>query len=79
MIAINGDRIQYATLGQVREEWSGLKTQFKNDGQIVLKGRSGEVFRFRDDGDGAMILEEAPSSFTRYWQVPKEIVRCPAA
>ena len=79
VIAINDDKIQYATLGQVREEWSGLKTQFKDGGQVVLKGRSGDVFRFRDDGDGAMILEEAPRSFTRYWQVPKDIVRCPAA
>lgn len=77
VLAVNSDRIQYAILGQVKNEWSDLKIQFREDGNVVVKGRAGERFRFRDEGDGTIILEEAPSSVAASWEdLPLELVNC---
>lgn len=76
VLIVGGDRIQRGILGQARGDWADLKTQFKEDGKVVVKGRAGEVFRFRDDGDGSMTLEEAPAAVSSSWRVPSDLVRC---
>lgn len=76
VLGVTSDRIQFASLGYVAEEWPNLKTQFREGGSVIVKGRAGDVFRFRDEGDGTMTLEEAPDVVSRSFQVPTELVNC---
>ena len=78
VLVVGEDRIQYATLGQVRGDWASLKTQYRQDGALIDKGRAGEVFRFREESDGTVTLEDAPPGVALSWQLPREIVRCDA-
>jgi len=77
ILVIENDRIRDVSLGRVMEDWQGLKTQFREDGAVVVKGRSGDVFRFRNEGDGVITLEDAPSEIGLNWSLPVELVRCP--
>lgn len=76
IMVVENDRIRDVSLGQVMEDWQGLKTQFREDGAVVVKGRSGDVFRFRNEGDGVITLEDAPSEIDIHWSLPVELVRC---
>lgn len=76
VLAVDNDRIQFALLGNVERDWQNLKTQFEEEGAVVVKGRAGEVFRFRHEDDGTIILEEAPDVISRSFQVPAELVNC---
>ncbi|MET4132321.1 hypothetical protein ABIE62_001450 [Porphyrobacter sp. MBR-155] len=76
VLGVDSDRVQLASLGSVAEEWPNLKTQFREGGSVIVKGRAGDVFRFRDEGDGTITLEEAPDTLEAYFITPAELVNC---
>ena len=77
VLLVASDRIQFAALGRVRGDWAGLKTQFQDEGRLIVKGGAGERFRFRDDGGGRVVLEEAPREVSSMINLPREMYRCP--
>jgi major membrane immunogen (membrane-anchored lipoprotein) len=79
VLVVGEDRIQYAALGQVRGDWGSLKTQYRQDGALIDKGSAGEIFRFREESDGRVTLEDAPATIALSWRLPREIVRCGTA
>lgn len=76
VLAVDNDRIQFALLGSVKRDWQNLKTQFRDGGSVIVKGSAGDVFRFRDEGDGTITLEEAPDVVSSSFEVPGELVNC---
>ncbi|MBX7500216.1 hypothetical protein K3181_02005 [Qipengyuania sp. YG27] len=79
VLVVGEDRIQYAALRHVRGDWGPLKTQYRQAGALIDKGSAGEIFRFREESDGTVTLEDAPATVALSWQLPREIVRCGAA